>query len=88
MERSASEQWLNSLKIAIVEDNHNNIYKLVMDIPEFDSLEQATEAHTMIKSCLELFTKEKIEAKKNMQNISKMKQFLVSNHQSKFDRRS
>jgi hypothetical protein len=90
MERSASksEQWISSLKIAIVENNHEDIYKLVVDIPEFDTFEQAQEAHSMIESSIDMFVKERNNAKKNMQNIQKMKQFLMTNKKSKFDRKS
>lgn len=88
MERSTPTKWLNDLKISLIENDHQKIYELVIDIPDFDSFEQAKEAKSMIETALEVFHKEKNEAKKNMNNIKKMKEFLVQNHKSKFDKKS
>jgi KaiC/GvpD/RAD55 family RecA-like ATPase len=88
MERSASEQWINDLKIAIVEDNHDNIYNLVMEMPEFEKFEQLEQAHAMVQSSIEMFIKERNSAKRNMMNIEKMKQFLINNKKSGLDIKS
>jgi hypothetical protein len=88
MERSSSEQWISDLKIALIEDNHQKIYKLIVDIPEFDNFEQAKEASVMIESALETFNNIRNEARANMTKMKKMREYLISNKKGKFNKTS
>ena len=70
--------WLNSLKVAIVEKNTDNIDKLVDSMPEFKDLKEAESAMYLLKEGLELLNTLKDETTESMMKIKKNLNFINS----------
>lgn len=71
-------QWLNNLKIAVIENDITAIGKLIQDVPNISNLDQAKESLALIKEAILLVEIEKKQTLKTMQKIKKTKAFLSS----------
>ena len=69
-------QWLDALKIAIIENHHDSIIALTEQIPPLTQ-EEALQANDMIKETIILFQKEKIACQRTMEKIKKNAAFLA-----------
>ena len=80
--------WLKKFKIALVEQNAENIVMLLDDIPEFSSLAELEEAKNLVDSANELFRILQKETQLSMIQMKKNIDFLnatQSPHASKLD---
>jgi len=83
--------WLKKFKIALVEQNAENIVMLLDDIPEFSSLAELEEAKNLVDSANELFRVLQEETQLSMIQMKKNIDFLnatQSPHTSKLDIKS
>ncbi len=86
MERRNSKEWINSLKIAIINNDLEKIKKYSKrDIPSFDSIEEAKETLSLIENATNILKKEKEKISKNMQALKQAKKFTQNNHISTFN---
>ncbi len=70
--------WLNELKIAIIEENENKIYELISNLPQFNSLEEARDATALMQEAYKFILKKMEETKKVMNSLKISKSFLES----------
>ena len=80
--------WLNQLKIAIIENNINNLDKLLDDIPTLSDAAEIEEAIYLLREASELVYTLQDKTKSSMTQIKKNIDFLNSataNQTSKFD---
>jgi len=87
MERRNSKQWLNSLKIAII---NNNLIKLEeysqREIPDFSSVEEAKEALNLINQAVKILTLEKNNISQKLNALKQSQKFnMNSNNNSTFN---
>ena len=69
--------WTNSLKIAIIEEDIENISKILNKLPKFQDLDKAQEALSLIQVATTLAKKRRQETLETMNKIKKTKKFLV-----------
>ncbi len=69
-------KWVNNLKIAIIEEDTDNISKVLDRLPNFKDLDEAKEALSLIQTALDLVKKKKQEVLETMNKIKKTKEFL------------
>ena len=86
MERRNSKEWINNLKIAIINNDLEKIKKYSKrDIPSFDSIEEVKEALSLIENATNILKKEKEKISKNMQALKQAKKLTQSNNTSTFN---
>jgi hypothetical protein len=73
--------WLDTLQLAIINDNHADISKLLEEIPKL-SREDAIEARYLIEATIDEFQIKKISLQETMQKIKKNSAFLAHEKQS------
>lgn len=80
-------EWINKLKIAIIEKNETNIEDIISTLPQFDSLEKMQEAAYLMKEAHDFLTLEKDQLAKKLIKIKKQKEYLNSTiqNQTSFD---
>ena len=71
-------KWLTSLKIAIIEENINQIEALTSELPDFDSKQKAEEALALIKEAINVVSIQKAKTLVAMNKIKQTKAFLAS----------
>ncbi len=71
-------QWLNKLKIAIIEKKTEEIESLLKETPQLESVEDMKEAQYLFKEAMTLFTTLKDETQASMKQIQKNLSFLRS----------
>ncbi len=69
-------KWLSDLKIAIIEENIDEISKMIKTLPEFKDLDKAKEALSLVSEAINLANEKKEEMLKIMNKIRKTKEFL------------
>lgn len=69
-------KWLNDLKIAVIEENIENINKAIQELPNFQDLDKAKEALSLLEEAMKLVNKEREKVLKTMNKIKKTKEFL------------
>jgi len=83
MERIDSKQWVNSLKIAIINEDYEKleIYSK-REIPKFDNIAQAKEALNLVEQAKKLLNLKKNEISKKMNALKQTKKYnnLYSNN--------
>jgi len=77
--RKQPMQWLNSLKLAVINKDINSIHKHISDIPEITDMANAQEALALIKESINIVEKEKENALEQINKIKQTKAFL-NNH--------
>lgn len=72
--------WLNELKIAILNSDTDLAYKLIIDVPleKFSNLDDMLDAQALILQGIELFEKDKQEYQRQMLQIKLAQKFLES----------
>lgn len=80
-------EWINQLKIAIVEENENRIEELLTDLPQFSSLKEMQSAAYLMQEAHNFLTRKKDEYASKLVKLKKQKEFLNSsiNTPSSFD---
>ncbi len=78
-------QWINDLKIAIIEENINKIRKLIDSMPAFEKLEDMKEAFALIGEAKNIVEKHKKEISREMEKIRKSKKFLESEKENFYE---
>lgn len=80
-------EWINQLKIAIIENNEKKIESLIEKLPQFESVEQMKEAAYIMQEAHNLLTQEKDILASKLLKIKKQKEFINSSiiQRSSFD---
>lgn len=70
--------WLDSLKIALLENNTQRAYELVIDIPKdtFKDMDELLMAQELISQTIEMLERDQESLKKQMLQIKMAKKFL------------
>ncbi len=71
-------KWLNSLKIAIIEEDIVKIGVLIEKIPKYEVKEEAQEALALVGEAIKLVDHKKSEILANMNKIKQTKVYLDS----------
>ena len=71
-------KWLNSLKVAIIEENIDQIEALTSELPDFDSKQRAEEALALISEAINIVSDHKSKTLVAMNKIKQTKAFLAS----------
>lgn len=71
-------KWMNDFKIAIIEENIENIESLINSMPEFKDKMSAKEALALIHEATNLVNSYKLKALDSMNKIRQTKAFLNS----------
>ncbi|NPA82574.1 MAG: hypothetical protein GXO31_08190 [Epsilonproteobacteria bacterium] len=69
-------QWLNSFKIALIEEDTEKLKELISDMPCFEKLEDMQTAFSLISEAISLITQKRDQIKKDMDRLNKAKSFL------------
>ncbi len=68
--------WTNNLKVAIIEEDMDSISKALNGLPNFEDLDEAKEALSLIQTAINLAKEKKKETLETMNKIKKTKEFL------------
>lgn len=68
--------WLNDLKIAILEKNYEKIDKLASSLPNFETLSELLCASDLVLEAKELLINEQKELQKAMIDLKKQRSFF------------
>ncbi len=71
-----SKDWLNALKVAILNKNQTKSLYLIENLPEFNNLEEMISARELVLQVLEWLKCEKKELGFQMEKIEAQKRFL------------
>ena len=63
--------WINSLKVAIIEEDIDSISKILDELPNFQDIDEAKEALSLVKSATAFA---KIQRQKTLDTMNKIKQ--------------
>jgi len=69
------KNYLNDLKIAVVNKDINRLEKLIDITPEYDSIEEAQEIVAFLKEAISILQKEKNKLSIEMQKIKNLQKF-------------
>jgi len=69
-------KWLNSFKIAIIEEDVQKVDSLLNDVPEFKRIDDMREAFALISCAKQKFENEQSIIQEKMNKIKKGKKFL------------
>ena len=72
-------QWINNLKIAIIDKDIIKIQKIISDMPKINDLDKAKEALALVKEAISIVEEERTKTIDEMNKIRKTKAFM-SNH--------
>ena len=70
--------WIETFTIAIVEENHTKIGKLIYEMPEFKDINEAKCARALIKEALHLMETEKNKTQDSMEKLKRTRAFITS----------
>jgi len=70
--------WLNDLKIAVIEENTQEISILIETLPDFTDLDKAKEALSLVGQAIKITDAKKTEVLNTLNKIKKTKEFLSS----------
>ena len=68
--------WLNDLKIAVIEENIQDISVLIKTLPDFKDLDKAKEALSLVGEAIKITDAKKAEVLSTINKIKKTKEFL------------
>ncbi|PAF54030.1 hypothetical protein BKH42_02895 [Helicobacter sp. 13S00482-2] len=69
--------WSDSLKIALLEENTQKAYELIINTPtHFKDMEELLTAQELISQTIEMLEKDKEDLKKQMLQVKMAKKFL------------
>ncbi len=75
--------WIKEFKIAVIENNIENIKTLLEEIPDFDNLEDMKEAAYLLQEAATLFESLKEKTSVSIQSIKNSLSFLESTQNAK-----
>ena len=70
--------WINDLKIAVIEEDIDNITAITDSLPKFKDMNDAKEALTLIQEAIKIIKSKKEETLDIMNKIKQTKAFLTS----------
>jgi len=70
--------WINDLKIAVIEEDIDNITSITDSLPKFKDMNDAKEALTLIQEAIKIVKNKKEETLDIMNKIKQTKAFLTS----------
>ena len=70
--------WLNNLKIAVVDKNIENIGMLITNVPYITNMNEAQEALALINQAISIVEDEKLKTLEIMNKIKQTKAFISS----------
>jgi len=70
--------WINDLKIAVIEEDIDNITSITDSLPKFQDMNDAKEALTLIQEAIKIIKSKKEETLDIMNKIKQTKAFLTS----------
>jgi len=73
-------QWLEELKVAIINHDFIKIEKLCDNTPDFEIEQELLEAQALINEAIRITTKQKNDSLKIMQKIKKQSAFLSTSN--------
>jgi len=87
MERRNSKEWINSLKIAIINNNLSKIEEYSKrDLPSsFSSIEEAKEALNLVNQAISILQKEKNIIGNKLQKFKQQQKYFQSYQNSTFN---
>jgi len=86
MERRNAKEWINSLKIALINNDLKKIEEYSnRKIPEFSSIEEAQKALKLVQQATKILEIKKSEISKNMKELQTAKKFIQSSNSSFFN---
>ncbi|MDD3343034.1 MAG: hypothetical protein PHR87_05600 [Sulfurospirillaceae bacterium] len=74
--------WIDNFQIAIIEENYEQIGKLIQDVPTFTDIETAQYVLALVQEAIILVDNEKAKTAKIMQMIKQTKEFLLSSSEN------
>ncbi len=78
MERYNSKEWINNLKIAIINNDLSKIEKYSnRKIPKFSSIEEAKEALSFVEKAKNILQQEKNKIKLQMNRLKQSNQYNI-----------
>jgi len=69
------KNYLNKLKIAVINEDINKLEELVNETPEYDTIEEAKEIVVFLQQAIKLLQKEKNKLSTEMQKIKNLQKF-------------
>ena len=72
-------QWLNSLKLAVINKDIESIHQHIKQIPQITDMANAQEALALIKQSIDIVDSEKAKALEIMEKLRKTKAFIENN---------
>jgi hypothetical protein len=69
------KNYLNELKIAVINEDIDKLQKLIDTAPEYDTLQEAQEIVAFLQQAIKLLQKEKNKLSVEMQKIKKLQKF-------------
>jgi hypothetical protein len=78
-------KWLESFKIAIIEEDITSIDSHLKEIPEFKKIEHMREAYALIEEAKSRFEKEQTLMKDKMNKMQHAKKFFMTEEKNKLD---
>jgi len=82
MERNNSKEWINSLKIAIINNNLNKIEEYSnREVPEFSSIEEAKEALALVNEAKNILQNKQNKIRQKMNIIKQQNKYNNLNNQ-------
>jgi len=70
--------WINDLKIAVIEEDIENITAIADSLPKFKDINEAKEALNLIQEAIKIVKSKKEETLDIMNKIKQTKAFLTS----------
>lgn len=70
--------WIENFTIAIVEENHMQIGKLIQEMPKFEDLNEAKCAQALIREALKLVQDEQKKTQDSMDKLKRTRAFVTS----------
>ena len=70
--------WINELKTAVIEEDIQNITDITDNLPQFEDINEAEEALSLIQEAIRIVKEKKRETLDIMNKIKQTKTFLTS----------
>ncbi len=81
-----SAQWLNSIKVALIEEEHKMLSSLCEELPHFEDIKEMQEANDLLQEAITFLKDEQNKTQETMEKIKKNSAFL--SHEKKKPRLS
>jgi len=71
-------EWLESFKIALIEENIDQLSSLISSMPKFETVEECHKAMVLISQAKDIMIKKRDMVANQMRQLEKSKRFLLS----------